>query len=165
MVLLWLKLWDNYVFKKKGPGLWDSLGEKDKALVEIEHRKGGQVLPKHKILVLYGGSGIGKSSLAQVVAQQAGYRPLLIPIKFVWFLEINYILSIFSELQNIAELRNRLENATNTTAINTFFHQQNSTLNQTPNFSNRPVCLIVEGLEQAPSEMVNFLYFFESQYF
>uniref|UniRef100_A0A915M9P2 AAA+ ATPase domain-containing protein n=1 Tax=Meloidogyne javanica TaxID=6303 RepID=A0A915M9P2_MELJA len=142
LVLLWLRLWDGFAFKKKGGVVfWESLEEKDKKLVEIDHLRGGFVLPKQRILVLHGSSGAGKSSLAFVVARQLGYRPLSIQI---------------SEIQNVAELRNRMENAINSIEISSLFLMQKQ--QQTPKTKeDKPVCFIIEGLELATSDMIQFL--------
>ncbi|CAK5085362.1 unnamed protein product [Meloidogyne enterolobii] len=142
LVLLWLRLWDGLAFKKKGGVVfWGSLEEKDKKLVEIDHLRGGFVLPKQRILVLHGSSGAGKSSLAVVVARQLGYRPLSIQI---------------SEIQNVAELRNRMENAINSIEISSLFLMQKQ--QQTPKTEeDKPVCFIIEGLELATSDMIQFL--------
>lgn len=142
LVLLWLRLWDGLAFKKKGGVVfWESLEEKDKKLVEIDHLRGGFVLPKQRILVLHGSSGAGKSSLAFVVAKQLGYRPLSIQI---------------SEIQNVAELRNRMENAINSIEISSLFLMQKQ--QQTPKTEeDKPVCFIIEGLELATSDMIQFL--------
>uniref|UniRef100_A0A1I8BIF1 ATPase_AAA_core domain-containing protein n=1 Tax=Meloidogyne hapla TaxID=6305 RepID=A0A1I8BIF1_MELHA len=144
LVLLWLRLWDGFAFKKKG-GLvfYESLEEKDKKLVEIEHLRAGFVLPKQRILVLHGSSGVGKSSLAFVVTKQLGYRPLSIQI---------------SEIQNVAELRNRMENAINSIEISSLFSMQKSANQQIAKTEeDKPVCFIIEGLELANSDMIQFL--------
>jgi hypothetical protein len=84
--------------------------------------------------------------LAQIAAKQAGFRPLILPM---------------SEFQNVTELRNRLENAINTTAIQTYFKQMSLTEGEEegqkmPKSSKneRPICFIVEGLELANADMV-----------
>ena len=98
--------------------------------------------------MLYGSSGVGKSSLAQIAAIQAGFRPLVLPM---------------SEFQNVTELRNRLENAINTTEIQTYFKQMNladeeerqkMSKSSKIDANERPICFIVEGLELANADMV-----------
>ncbi|KAL3114233.1 hypothetical protein niasHT_014077 [Heterodera trifolii] len=167
IVLLWLRLWDEYVFEKRGgkkwegnhrrisqrnnanaTSLWDTLEERDRTLFEMERPKGTDSrMPKQKILALFGPSGVGKTSLARVAAEQAGYRPVIIPI---------------SELQNMAELKSRLENATDCTSIDALFHNLSVSAALTgeappPHVGTRPCCFIVDAVEQASPEMVQFL--------
>uniref|UniRef100_A0A183CP42 AAA domain-containing protein n=1 Tax=Globodera pallida TaxID=36090 RepID=A0A183CP42_GLOPA len=94
------------------------------------------------ILALFGPSGVGKSSLARVAALQAGYSPVIIPI---------------SEFQNVAELKSRLENATDSTSIDALFHNLAIASSSEAAIGTRPCCFIVDAVEQASSEMVQFL--------
>lgn len=85
--------------------------------------------------------------MAQIAAKQAGFRPLILPM---------------SEFQNVTELRNRLENAINTTAIQTYFKQmslaegeeEGQKMPSKIDENERPICFIVEGLELANADMV-----------
>uniref|UniRef100_A0A914IB14 AAA+ ATPase domain-containing protein n=1 Tax=Globodera rostochiensis TaxID=31243 RepID=A0A914IB14_GLORO len=159
-VLLWLRLWDEFVFGNRGhkgmandfnrkgnnnpsSSLWDTLEERDKIFFEMERPKGTESrVPKQKILALFGPSGVGKSSLARVAALQAGYSPVIIPI---------------SEFQNVAELKSRLENATDSTSIDALFHNLAIASSSEAAIGTRPCCFIVDAVEQASSEMVQFL--------
>ena len=46
IVMLWLKLWDDVVFKTKLD--YDSLNEKDRSIIEMESKK-GVLMPKLKV--------------------------------------------------------------------------------------------------------------------
>uniref|UniRef100_A0A183CPD9 AAA domain-containing protein n=1 Tax=Globodera pallida TaxID=36090 RepID=A0A183CPD9_GLOPA len=162
-VLLWLRLWDEFVFGNRGhkgighdsnrkgsnnpaSSLWDTLEERDKTFFEMERPKGTESSrPKAKMYRFwhfFGPSGVGKSSLARVAALQAGYSPVIIPI---------------SEFQNVAELKSRLENATDSTSIDALFHNLAIASSSEAAVGTRPCCFIVDAVEQASSEMVQFL--------
>ena len=79
-ILLWLKAWDGVVFGAK-----PEVTEPKKRLIFGEKqspaRFAGRVpldesgAPMVKIVLLSGGAGFGKTTLAQVVARHAGYNP------------------------------------------------------------------------------------------
>ncbi|CDZ98631.1 DNA replication checkpoint protein CHL12/CTF18 [Phaffia rhodozyma] len=75
----WLKEWDQCVFQRKPPHLKQRKSKFDNPLNIDEAKKDfadafGR--PKERILLLSGPPGLGKTTLAQIVAQQAGYSVL-----------------------------------------------------------------------------------------
>ncbi|KAJ8035506.1 Chromosome transmission fidelity protein 18-like [Holothuria leucospilota] len=139
-ILFWLKLWDTVVFGKekkqrskpqeskntqtkkfnpnfKKPNTEDLNDELD------EHNR-----PVHPIALLCGPPGLGKTTLAHVIADQAGYNAL----------EINA-----SDDRSLDVFRTRIESAT----------QMKSVLIK----DQRPNCLIIDEIDGAPGPTINFL--------
>ncbi len=92
-VLTWLKEWDPYVFNK--PFVKPSTGSRytagtgtnqsvpnERALTRCLGEDGGAVeadkksRPLKKVILISGPPGIGKTTLAHVVARHAGYEPI-----------------------------------------------------------------------------------------
>uniref|UniRef100_A0A183BJK6 AAA domain-containing protein n=1 Tax=Globodera pallida TaxID=36090 RepID=A0A183BJK6_GLOPA len=157
-VLLWLRLWDKFVFGNRGhkgmghdsnrkssnnsaSSLWDTLEERDKTFFEMERPKGTETT-MNRFGHFLDRPVWERSSLARVAALQAGYSPVIIPI---------------SEFQNVAELKSRLENATDSTSIDALFHNLAIASSSEAAVGTRPCCFIVDAVEQASSEMVQFL--------
>jgi chromosome transmission fidelity protein 18 len=74
--LAWVKEWDFCVFgKRKGKGAKRPReGDGTKEGEEGEWRKDEYQRPRERLLLLSGPAGLGKTTLAHVVARQAGYR-------------------------------------------------------------------------------------------
>ncbi|KAK6039759.1 hypothetical protein COOONC_22737 [Cooperia oncophora] len=67
----WVKLWDECVFKRKIVHLPKNVSMKQKDLLTLDSGKPRR--PMQKIALLCGPAGLGKTTLANVVARQAGY--------------------------------------------------------------------------------------------
>eukprot|EP00112_Aurelia_sp_Birch-Aquarium-sp1_P012693 Seg2672.7 transcript_id=Seg2672.7/GoldUCD/mRNA.D3Y31 product="Chromosome transmission fidelity protein 18-like" protein_id=Seg2672.7/GoldUCD/D3Y31 len=142
ILLKWLKLWDEYVFgkskkkmhkiKKENPNqqeqqnkfgkrkqIWDYEEELD-----VDHT--GR--PKFKIALLAGNPGLGKTTLAHVVANHAGYNPV----------EMNA-----SDDRSAELFKNKLEATT----------QMKACMGD----GNRPNCLIIDEIDGAPVQAINIL--------
>lgn len=83
-VLHWLKNWDPCVFgrdppkPKQPPSSYSSkkYGKQEyKTFVNPCHEMGSDGRPKHKVLLIAGPPGYGKTTLAHILAKHCGYRP------------------------------------------------------------------------------------------
>lgn len=142
-ILHWLKLWDKIVFnrevKTKAPEMQNSFNKKSgKFEFGSKWRKNpGLVLnteldehgrPFHKMALLCGPPGCGKTTLAHLIARQAGYRPV----------EVNA-----SDDRSVEAFKTALENAT----------FMKSVLDN----EKRPNCLILDEIDGAPLPAIEFL--------
>eukprot|EP01127_Copromyxa_protea_P006870 TRINITY_DN16813_c0_g1_i1.p1 TRINITY_DN16813_c0_g1~~TRINITY_DN16813_c0_g1_i1.p1 ORF type:complete len:840 (+),score=161.92 TRINITY_DN16813_c0_g1_i1:20-2539(+) len=75
-ILSWLKEWDPYVFKKAftavSPSKYNPVSKK----VEKVARKPSSGRPEQKVILLWGPPGVGKTTLAHIIARHAGYEPI-----------------------------------------------------------------------------------------
>ncbi|NXY21697.1 CTF18 protein, partial [Atrichornis clamosus] len=146
-LLKWLKLWDTVVFgkdkavKKPKPGTaahppfshpkehpnkWKTKVQLTEEILEAEldqHKR-----PKHKVALLCGPPGLGKTTLAHVIARHAGYNAV----------EMNA-----SDDRSPEVFRTRIEAAT----------QMRSVLGS----HERPNCLIIDEIDGAPAASINVL--------
>jgi chromosome transmission fidelity protein 18 len=74
-VLYWVKEWDPIVFNKVSVAPKKSFFAKrnEKKNTNGSDKPAG---PEHKILLICGPPGVGKTTLAHIVAKQAGYHPV-----------------------------------------------------------------------------------------
>jgi chromosome transmission fidelity protein 18 len=85
--LAWVKEWDFCVFGKrraKGKAPKRAWGDDAEKPAEGEYAKDEYQRPREKILLLAGPPGLGKTTLAHVVAKQAGYRVFEINARLEW---------------------------------------------------------------------------------
>ncbi|NXS32090.1 CTF18 protein, partial [Pomatostomus ruficeps] len=146
-LLKWLKLWDTVVFgkdkavkkpkagaaaqppsghAKEQPSKWKSKVQLTEEMLDAEldqHKR-----PKHKVALLCGPPGLGKTTLAHVIARHAGYNAV----------EMNA-----SDDRSPEVFRTRIEAAT----------QMRSVLGS----HERPNCLIIDEIDGAPAASIQVL--------
>ncbi|XP_032930366.1 chromosome transmission fidelity protein 18 homolog isoform X2 [Catharus ustulatus] len=146
-LLKWLKLWDTVVFgkdkagkkpkpspaahphlshAKEQPNKWKTKVQLTEEMLEAEldqHKR-----PKYKVALLCGPPGLGKTTLAHVIARHAGYNAV----------EMNA-----SDDRSPEVFRTRIEAAT----------QMRSVLGS----HERPNCLIIDEIDGAPAASINVL--------
>ncbi|NWY67455.1 CTF18 protein, partial [Erithacus rubecula] len=146
-LLKWLKLWDTVVFgkdkagkkpkpspaahpplshAKEHPNKWKTKVQLTEEILEAEldqHKR-----PKYKVALLCGPPGLGKTTLAHVIARHAGYNAV----------EMNA-----SDDRSPEVFRTRIEAAT----------QMRSVLGA----HERPNCLIIDEIDGAPAASINVL--------
>ena len=139
-LLKWLKLWDKVVFGKessaatvKNHGMPSKTKDDDKtskisSVYELDEELDETHRPQQKTALLYGPPGLGKTTLAYVVANHAGYRPI----------EINA-----SDDRSLAAFKVKLESATQMKSVS--------------NADQRPNCLVIDEIDGAPAATINFL--------
>lgn len=133
VLLQWLKLWDSVVFNKeqKKPKPPPTEGEEDKYkdfgvnLPEVLEEYDSMGRPQQRVSLLHGPPGLGKTTLAHIIAKQAGYNVV----------EMNA-----SDDRSIEAFKNNLENAT----------QMRSVISQ----DQRPNCLIIDEIDGAPAPSI-----------
>ncbi|XP_059981041.1 chromosome transmission fidelity protein 18 homolog isoform X5 [Lagenorhynchus albirostris] len=145
-LLKWLKLWDLVVFGRERPtrkprpsveparggkeatasSKWKSHGQVLEEMLEAELDPSGR--PRQKVALLCGPPGLGKTTLAHVIAQHAGYSVV----------EMNA-----SDDRSPEAFRTRIEAAT----------QMESVLGT----GGRPNCLVIDEIDGAPTAAINVL--------
>jgi len=132
ILLLWLKLWDKLVFNrekaKKEPKKVDETFQFKSFLPEVLEELDEAGRPKQKVALLHGPPGLGKTTLAHIVALHAGYKVV----------EMNA-----SDDRSIDAFKKNLESST----------QMRSVLSQ----DQRPNCLIIDEIDGAPPATINYL--------
>ncbi|KFO34757.1 chromosome transmission fidelity protein 18 homolog [Fukomys damarensis] len=145
-LLKWLKLWDLVVFGHERPARkprpkvepartgkeatasskWKSQEQVVEEMLEAELDPNGR--PRQKVALLYGPPGLGKTTLAHVIARHAGYCVV----------EMNA-----SDDRSPEAFRTRIEAAT----------QMESVLGA----SGKPNCLVIDEIDGAPTAAINVL--------
>ncbi|CAP24316.1 Protein CBG03417 [Caenorhabditis briggsae] len=125
-ILTWLKMWDECVFQRKVDNLLASLGEREKDVLQMDNGKIRR--PSMKMLLLSGPAGLGKSTLARIVASQAGYATI----------DVNA-----SDARTVADLNKVLEGAVKTS--------------RTLDGDQRPACLILDEIDGTPIDTIRHL--------
>ncbi|PIO54977.1 hypothetical protein TELCIR_23646, partial [Teladorsagia circumcincta] len=125
-LMSWVKLWDECVFKRKIVNLPKNVSTKEKDLLILDSGKPRR--PMQKIALLCGPAGLGKTTLANVVARQAGYAVV----------ELNA-----SDSRNVPDFEKALEGAVRTS--------------RTLDKKSRPNCLILDEIDGAPVEAIRYL--------
>ncbi|CAN7994298.1 unnamed protein product [Ixodes hexagonus] len=137
-LLQWLKLWDCVVFgrnakpkprqeKAQQPGAGNNTFVK-KYLPELSQELDEHKRPQQKVVLLYGPPGLGKTTLAHVIAEHAGYNVV----------ELNA-----SDDRSPEVFKTTLEAAT----------QMRAVLGHNP----RPNCLVIDEIDGAPAASINVL--------
>ncbi|RUS89835.1 hypothetical protein EGW08_002365 [Elysia chlorotica] len=140
-LLHWLKLWDYVVFGKDVPKPMKKAAnnfKKDKEketnfknkkfFSEVAEQLDKHHRPEQKIALLCGPPGLGKTTLAHIVAKHAGYNVV----------EMNA-----SDDRSVDVFRNKLESAT----------QMKAVIGADP----RPNCLVIDEIDGAPAPAINVL--------
>ncbi|XP_017780775.1 PREDICTED: chromosome transmission fidelity protein 18 homolog [Nicrophorus vespilloides] len=129
-LLKWLKLWDKIVFNRRPkvvPKKPQEEGKfKNRFELNLELDESGR--PQHKVALLCGPPGLGKTTLAHMVASHAGYKVI----------EINA-----SDDRSAESFRTSLENATQMTSV--------------LDSEKRPNCLVFDEIDGAPTASIDFL--------
>ncbi|VDO88752.1 unnamed protein product [Heligmosomoides polygyrus] len=125
-LMTWVKLWDECAFNRKFINTPKPTSAKEKDILTLDSGKPRR--PTHKIVLLSGPAGLGKTTLANIVARQAGYAVV----------ELNA-----SDSRNIPDFEKALEGAARTS--------------RTLDKSSRPNCLILDEIDGAPVEAIRYL--------
>uniref|UniRef100_A0A1I7TDB4 AAA domain-containing protein n=1 Tax=Caenorhabditis tropicalis TaxID=1561998 RepID=A0A1I7TDB4_9PELO len=125
-ILTWMKMWDECVFRRKIDDLLQSLGEREREVLQMDNGKIRR--PVFKMLLLSGPAGLGKSTLARIVARQAGYSTI----------DVNA-----SDARTVGDLNKVLEGAVKTS--------------RTLDADQRPACLILDEIDGTPIDTIRHL--------
>jgi len=132
-LLMWLKLWDKLVFNKdrKVKPKKDEDVNKPKypsALPDVEEEFDSLGRPVQTVALLHGPPGLGKTTLAHIVAKHAGYKVV----------EMNA-----SDDRSLETFTKKFESAT----------QMKSVVTE----DKRPICLIIDEIDGSPAPTINYL--------
>ena len=138
-LLRWLKLWDKLVFNREVKSKKPNEADEKKNIADFNAKPSPTEVileldevnrPKQKCALLYGPPGLGKTTLAHIIAATAGYNAV----------EMNA-----SDDRSLEKFQEKLEAAT----------QMKSVLNQKGD--ERPNCLIVDEIDGSTVPVINFL--------
>jgi len=129
-LLVWLKLWDKLVFnkEKKVKPQKEEESKFASSLPEVQEELDSIGRPLQRVALLHGPPGLGKTTLAHIVAKHAGYKVI----------EMNA-----SDDRSVEAFQKRLESAT----------QMRSVVTE----DQRPNCLIIDEIDGAPAVTINYL--------
>jgi len=130
-LLMWLKLWDKLVFNKESK-VTQKKEEDEKpkfsSLPEVLTDYDTQGRPVQQVALLHGPPGLGKTTLAHIVARHAGYRVV----------EMNA-----SDDRSLEAFTRKFENST----------QMKSVMTE----ERKPICLIIDEIDGSPAPTINYL--------
>ena len=130
-LLMWLKLWDKLVFNKERR-VREKKEEAEKpkfsSLPEVTEEFDSQGRPVQQVALLHGPPGLGKTTLAHIVARHAGYRVV----------EMNA-----SDDRSLEAFTRKFENST----------QMKSVMTE----EKKPICLIIDEIDGSPAPTINYL--------
>ena len=130
-LLRWLKLWDKAVFNRESKRQKPATAEKDDkppAATDVVETLDSTGRPVQKVALLHGPPGLGKTTLAHVIASTAGYNVV----------EMNA-----SDDRSVSKFKERFEAAT----------QMRSVMDA----DRKPNCLVVDEIDGSPAATIQFL--------
>jgi len=133
-LLMWLKLWDKLVFNKERKIKPKKEEDEEKAkftsssLPEVQEEIDSVGRPVQRIALLHGPPGLGKTTLAHIVARHAGYKVV----------EMNA-----SDDRSVEAFQKKLESSTQMRSVVTD--------------DQRPNCLVIDEIDGAPAVTINYL--------
>ena len=132
-LLMWLKLWDKLVFhrERKVRPKKEEAEDKPKfpgSLPEVTEEFDSQGRPVQTVALLHGPPGLGKTTLAHIVARHAGYKVV----------EMNA-----SDDRSLETFSRKFESST----------QMKSVVTE----DKRPICLVIDEIDGSPAPTINYL--------
>ena len=132
-LLLWLKMWDKLVFNKERKikpkkEEEDSKPKYGNSLPDVLEEFDSQGRPVQTVALLHGPPGLGKTTLAHIVAKHAGYKVV----------EMNA-----SDDRSLETFSRKFESST----------QMKSVVTE----DKRPICLVIDEIDGSPTPTINYL--------
>uniref|UniRef100_A0A1I8A3U7 AAA domain-containing protein n=1 Tax=Steinernema glaseri TaxID=37863 RepID=A0A1I8A3U7_9BILA len=130
MLLTWVKMWDECASKKKPPSV-EHLSELEQRNLELESTL-KPARPRLRTAMLYGQPGMGKTTLAKIIARQAGYNP--IDVNASGDRKVDYLKGLIEGVvRSVGSVNSMQEN------------------------SSKPSCLIIDEIDGAHIETIKYL--------